>query len=106
MERRLLRSISRFCVVGFFSYCLLSKAQAKEKPNLPAGETLTLKASLERARRNNPRLLAAETELSIAKTHLRQAKSLFYPRVNLNMNYVRYRNETLGVLPEEFGSTI
>jgi outer membrane protein TolC len=67
------------------------------QPPQGAVEKLTLASSLERARSNNPRLLLAGKELSIAKTQLRQAKSLYYPKVNLNLDYVRYRNETVGI---------
>jgi outer membrane protein len=71
-----------------------------------APEKLTLSTSLDRAFRNNTVLQAAQKELSIAKTHVGQAKSLFYPKVNLNLNYVRYRNETLGVTSEALGHTV
>lgn len=69
-------------------------------------ERLTLDSSLERARANNPRLLLAAKELSVAKMQLRQAKSLYFPKVNLNLDYVRYRNETVGITSPELGGVI
>ncbi len=71
-----------------------------------AEERLTLATSLERARANNPKMLLASKELSIAKMQLRQAKSQYYPKVNLNLDYVRYRNETLGITGPELGNVI
>lgn len=44
--------------------------------------------------------------MAIAQTQSREAKALFYPKVNFNFNYVRYRNETLGVTPEDFGHAV
>lgn len=83
-------------VFGFSAFAAAAFAQ----------DTLNLKASLERAYANNPRLLSAQKDLSIAQTQIREAKSLFYPKVNLNLNYIRYRNETLGLVPDESGGTV
>lgn len=71
-----------------------------------AGETLTLQSSLERTLNNNPRLLSAQKDLSISQAQLREAKSLFYPKVNLNLDYVRYRNETIGLTSPELGNAV
>lgn len=85
---------------------LASSVPAQESFFKPTRETLTLKSSLERASRNNSKLLELGKELSIAKAHSREAASLFYPRVNLNLNYSRYRNETLGLTMPELGSVV
>lgn len=69
-------------------------------------EKLTLKQSLERASQNNSRLLLARKELDVAQTQLRQAKSQFFPKVNLGLNYVRYSHETLGLIPPEMGPIV
>lgn len=69
-------------------------------------ELLTLTESLQRAANNNPRLLLANKDFSVAKTQVRQAQSLYYPKVNLNLDYVRYRNETVGITSPELGSVI
>lgn len=71
-----------------------------------AAESLTLQTSLEHAAKNNPRLLLAKKDLAVAQTQLRQAKSLFYPRVHLNLDYVRYRHETLGTTAPELGGVV
>lgn len=71
-----------------------------------ATERLTLTDSLERAEKNNPQLLLAVKDLSVSRTQLRQAKSLYYPKINLNLDYVRYRNETLGITSPELGSVV
>ncbi len=85
---------------------LIIAAAAMGLCSLSGAESLTLNASLERTRANNPQLLLAGKELSIAKTQLRQAKSLYYPKVNLNLDYVRYRNETVGITSPELGGVI
>ncbi len=71
-----------------------------------AVEKLTLEDSLDRARKNNPELLLATKDLSVAKTQVRQARSLYYPKVNLRMDYVRYRNETIGLTSPELGNVV
>src|SRR5262245_38393416 len=83
-----------FVLVGFSGVVSLLAQDSFFKPTR---ETLTLKTSLERAARNNPRLLELGKELSIAKANSREAASLFYPKVNVNLNYTRFRNETLGL---------
>jgi outer membrane protein TolC len=50
--------------------------------------------------------LLAKKDVSIAKTQLREAKSLFYPKINLNLNYARYKNETLGLTSFETGNLV
>ncbi|MFN0118053.1 MAG: TolC family protein [Elusimicrobiota bacterium] len=69
-------------------------------------EILDLKSSIQRASNDNPRLLLAKKESMIAKEQLRQARSLFYPKVNLWMDYVRYRHETLGNTYPELGNVV
>ncbi|MCG3205003.1 MAG: hypothetical protein KCHDKBKB_01720 [Elusimicrobia bacterium] len=71
-----------------------------------SAEQLTLPESLERAEKNNPELLLARKDLSVAKTQVRQAQSLYYPKINLNLDYVRYRHETLGVTSPELGGIV
>ncbi len=78
---------------------------SQESPKL-SHDVLTLSQSLDRALKGNPQLLIAQKEFSVTKTELKQAKSLFYPTVNLGLNYIRYRNETLGVTPPDFGGLI
>jgi len=72
----------------------------------PGGETLTLRTSLDRSVKNNPRIQIAQKDFEIAKAQLRQAKSLYYPRVGLNFDAVRYRNETIGLIPPEIGNVV
>ncbi|MBV9079570.1 MAG: TolC family protein [Elusimicrobia bacterium] len=72
----------------------------------PPSEVLSLRASLDRARKNNPRLQVAEKEYQIAETKVRQAKSLFFPRATLNFDAVRYHNETLSLIPAEIGNVV
>ena len=99
------RRTFRLCAaVVFFSS--LAHAVAPSTASLTPPEVLTLKQSIDRALKNNPRLLSAKTDLSIAKTQLRQAKSQFYPKVNLNMDYIRYRHETIGLIPPEMGNVV
>lgn len=74
--------------------------------SVSAAERLTLEESLDRARKNNPQLLLAAKDLSVARTQVRQARSLYYPKVNLRMDYVRYRNETLGLTSPDLGSLV
>jgi len=81
-----------------------ARAQSPQAANVE--ETLTLKDSLDRAYANNPKLLSASKELEIAKTHLSQARSLFYPKVDLNLDYVKFRNERLGLPPRGLGDLI
>lgn len=69
-------------------------------------ETLTFEQSVDRAYRSNPDLLIAQQDISIARVKVREAKSLYYPNVNLNLNYVRYRNETLGITSPELGNIV
>jgi len=71
-----------------------------------SSEILTLRSSFERAINNNSQLLLARKELDVARTHLSQARSLFYPHVNLNVDYIRYRHETLGLIPSEMGDIV
>lgn len=71
-----------------------------------ARETLTLEQSIERAFVNNPELLAKEQQLAINQEKLTQAKSFYYPQINFNMNYARYRNETLGITDPDLGFMI
>src|SRR5687768_2040306 len=81
----------------------LTSLSAQEKPTR---ETLTLNASIERAFKSNPRLLQSERDLALAHLHSKEAKALFYPKVSLDMNYVRYRNETFGLTSPELGSVV
>jgi len=67
---------------------------------------MTLSQSLERSLTNNPRLLEAKQEMGIARTHVSQAKSLFFPRMDLNFNYVRYKNVTLGITSPDLGYAV
>lgn len=69
-------------------------------------DVLTLKDSLDRAENNNPQLLVAKEELAITKAELKQSQALFYPSLNMGFNYIRYRNETLGITPPELGGVI
>ena len=101
---------SRFSALrsGLPLLLILTLAAAHAAEILPAGarEKLTLNDSLERASKNNPRLLLANKDLSVARTQVRQAQSLYFPKVNLNLDYVRYRNETVGITSPELGSVI
>jgi outer membrane protein TolC len=72
----------------------------------PGTEVLTLRTSLDRAVKNNSRLQLAQKDYDIAKAQLRQAKSLLFPRVSLNFDAVRYRQETLGLIPSEIGNVV
>lgn len=90
------RVFSSFAV--FFLACGAASVQG--------AELLSLKESVERAVANNSRLLVAKKDISISKAQLRQARSLYYPKVNLNLDYVRFRNETLSVTPPELGGVI
>lgn len=69
-------------------------------------EVLTLRASVDRAEKNNPKLQLASKEFQIARAQLRQARSLFFPRVNLNMDAVRYKQDTIGQIPPELGNVV
>src|SRR5436190_19677323 len=69
-------------------------------------EVFTLDSSLDRAYRNNPQLLESQRNLALAKISTKEAKALFYPKINLNLNYVRYKNETLGITSPEMGNVI
>lgn len=79
---------------------------AQENTAVIPTQTLTFQASLERALTNNPRLLAAQKDMAIAKAQIRQAKSLFYPKVNMGLSYIRYRNETLGLVGPDLGDVV
>ncbi len=72
----------------------------------PGAETLTLRTSLDRAVKNNPQIQIAQKDYEIATAQLRQAKSLYYPRIGLNLDAVRYRNETIGLIPPELGNAV
>lgn len=93
------KSCLKLSLTAFLVFSILSFATADQ-------EKLDLHGSLDRAIKNNPRLLTAQKELLIAKSQIAQAKSLFYPKVNLSLNYVHYRNETLGATSEDFGNAI
>lgn len=69
-------------------------------------EVLSIEQSVKRALQNNPSLLSAQKDIAIARSQIKQAKSLYYPRINFNMNYVRFRNETLGLTSSELGNVI
>lgn len=91
--------------VLFFGILLAAvSVSAQEIPG--SRERLTLMASLERAVQNNPQVLLAKKDLSVAQTRLRQARSLYYPKLNLNLDYVRYRNETVGLTSPELGNIV
>ncbi len=85
---------------------LLLPAASFAAPPAYEPAVLTFEESVERAWRSNPHLLSAQQDVSIARVKVRQAKSLFYPNVNLNLNYIRYRNETLGVTAAELGNVV
>lgn len=85
---------------------LLSPATLFAAPPAYEPDVLTFEESVERAWRSNSHLLSAQQDVSIARVKVRQAKSLFYPNVNLNLNYVRHRNETLGVTAPELGNIV
>lgn len=101
MNTARLPAVVLFGVAAVVSVGILRAGEVELTPPV-----LTLKESVERAVTNNPRLLSARQELSIAKSQLRQARSLFYPKVNLSLNYVRYRNETLGLTSPDLGPLI
>jgi len=77
-----------------------------EEGAAPSRETLTLPVSVERALSNNPRLLMARKDLEVARTHVREAQSLFYPKLNLSLNYIRYKDDTLAVTSNELGAAV
>lgn len=89
-------------IAGLVTAALLASSTAVAQTS----EKLVLKDSLNRAAQNNARLLLARKELEVAKTQLRQARSQFYPKVNLGLNYVRYSHETLGLIPPEMGPIV
>lgn len=96
----------RFAFAGLILAIGATAAFSQEPVAKPTSEILDFKASLERALSNNPRLLAAKKDFSIAQTQVRQARSQFYPKVNLNLNYIRFRNETLGITPDDLGNAV
>ena len=93
---------ARSLAVAFAAALAVSAAVAQG----PGAETLTLRTSLDRAIKNNPQIQIAQKDFEIAKAQLRQAKSLYFPRVGLNLDAVRYRNETIGLIPPELGNVV
>lgn len=71
-----------------------------------APEVLTLEDAVNRALANNPTLLASQQDVEVARGSLREARSLYYPKVDLNLSYVRYRNETFGVTGHDLGNAV
>jgi outer membrane protein TolC len=93
----------RFYLLSFF---LFARAAVFAASPTYEPEILTFDQSVDRAYRSNPHLLSAQQDIAIAQVKVRQAKSLFYPNVNLSMNYVRYRNETFSVTSPELGNVV
>lgn len=69
-------------------------------------QVLTLPQSTDRALLNNQKLLAAFEDIRIAEHRVKEAQSLFYPKVGLNLNGSRYLAERDYVLPADFGNTL
>jgi len=67
---------------------------------------LNLDDSIKRALQNNQELLSIKEEVIIAKQRVRESKSLYYPKVDMNFNASKYLAENDFVLNQDFGSTL
>jgi outer membrane protein len=69
-------------------------------------ETFTLQDSVQRALQNNPTVLGTEGDIQLAKSKIKEANSLLYPKVDYNFNFSKHKNNTTSVLPPDLGLNV
>lgn len=87
-------------LVLFFAIVNLAKAQ--ESPI----SSLSLDECIQRAFKNNPGYNAAEYQVRESQTQTKEAKSTWYPTVNINMDARKYPSEESGMPSESYNAGI
>src|SRR5258706_3917729 len=82
----------RHRIVVIFVWVLLSPQSSVLGTGLP-DRTLTLEDSVRIALNNSQAFLSAREDVNIALQRVRQSESLFFPRLDLNANWSKFRVE-------------
>lgn len=67
---------------------------------------LDLETSFHLAEQNNQKLLIAKEDVKLAQQRIKEARSIYFPKLGLNLNYLRYDVDSLFILPPDFGSVL
>lgn len=99
-----------FLLLVSLSCLLLVPATAFSQQPLAANEELGLSRAIDLALKNQPSIQASASQVKASEARIGQAKSSYYPQINVSADYTRYRpanssrSDGIGGIPADAGA--